>query len=67
MNELELKNQIILKLKEGEEIIKRHVPVEKQKPISEEFIRGFIWGAETMTGLKITPDMEQNILKEFNL
>lgn len=62
MDELQLKEEIIKKLSEGVLVAQKYG---FKKPISSDFVKGFIWGAETMTCLKLTPDMEADINKKF--
>lgn len=61
--EVNLKKDIILKLCEQQEIIKRHIHDPEKQHMPEQFIRGFISGAETMKEIKLPSDWYGEIVE----
>ncbi len=57
MNELDLKKKIIESLEETKKTLEKF-----KKPLTEEYVRGFVMGAEAMTELTIPSHWYEEII-----
>jgi hypothetical protein len=62
LNELEFKNSIIKNLINDQQIVRKHTN-QKDFKTSEDFIRGYIMGAECATSIKLPSYWYNDIIK----
>jgi len=60
MNELDFKNKIIESLRETQKTL-----IKYKKPLTEEYIRGYVMGAEAITGITIPSHWYEEIINEL--